>query len=69
MKHDIDIDKQTKEELGQVELSVLTNVSLGDLIRAGSKNTEKAVGWGDGTITACALTAAKIAAKDLGYNI
>lgn len=58
-----DIDTST---LAEIEEQVVTGVSLGDLIRRGSTNTEQANGWGSGG-EACALSAAALEAKDLGY--
>lgn len=52
--------------LAEIEERVITSVSLGDLIRRGSQNTEQARGWGKGG-EACALSAAALEAKDLGY--
>lgn len=52
--------------LAQIEEQVVTGISLGDLIRRGSQNTEQARGWGNGG-EACALSAAALEAKDLGY--
>jgi len=71
-KFDEKID-QLAEELGQIELDVLTNYTLADAIREGCKATVKAEGWGNGD-SACSLTAAGIfleavkkAAQDRGY--
>lgn len=60
------LDEETQATLGEIELGVLTApYSLADAIRDGIKVTDKARGWGDGS-TACALTAASIAAKSKG---
>lgn len=60
------LDEETQATLGEIELGVLTApYSLADAIRDGIKVTNKARGWGDGS-TACALTAASIAAKSKG---
>lgn len=60
-----DLDTDTKSDLANLELQVLTTVTLPDLIRLGSRNTDQSKGWGDGESTACALTAAYLAARDL----
>lgn len=52
--------------LAEIEEQVVTGISLGDLIRRGSTKTEQANGWGSGG-DACALSAAALEAKDLGY--
>lgn len=52
--------------LGEIELKVLGNYTLADAIREGSTVTDQAYNWGDGN-TACALSAAVIAAKARGY--
>lgn len=52
--------------LAEIEEQVVTGISLGDLIRRGSTSTEQARGWGKGG-EACALSAAALEAKDLGY--
>lgn len=55
-----------KQELGELELEVIGNYTIADAIREGCKVSEQAEGWGDG-LTACAFTAAVIAAKSRGY--
>lgn len=63
------IDEKTdelKQQLGEIEMDVLTNFTLADAIRAGSQVTEKATGWGNGE-TACALSAGYLAARAMGY--
>jgi hypothetical protein len=53
--------------LSQIEERVLTSVTLADLIRNGSKNTEQSVGWGNEFAgSACALSAASIEAARAG---
>lgn len=52
--------------LSEIEMDVLTNYTLADAIREGSSVTEQTGGWGNGE-TACALTAAVVAAKARGY--
>ena len=52
--------------LAEIEERVVTGISLGDLIRRGSASTVQADGWGRGG-EACALAAAALEAKDLGY--
>jgi hypothetical protein len=61
-----ELDSATKAELANIELDLLTRpYSLADAIRDGVKVTKKARGWGDGE-SACALSAASIAAKSKG---
>jgi hypothetical protein len=63
------IDEKVEElraELGEIEMDVLTSYTLADAIREGSTVTTQAYNWGDGE-TACALTAAVVAAKARGY--
>ena len=55
-----------RQELGQVELEVLTTYTLADAIREGCQVTEQEYGWGDGA-TACAFTAAAVAARSRGF--
>ena len=52
--------------LAEIEEKVVTSVSLGDLIRRGSATTIQADGWGAGG-EACALSAAALEAKGLGW--
>jgi hypothetical protein len=62
----VELDEETKTTLGNIELDLLTKpYSLADAIRDGIKVTNKARGWGNGE-SACALTAASIAAKAKG---
>lgn len=61
-----ELSEQLKRELGDIELKTM-QYSLADAIREGSTVSEhNQGGWGDGE-TACALTAAVIAAKGRGY--
>lgn len=61
-----ELDTEMKAELANIELNLLTKpYSLADAIRDGGKVTTKSIGWGDGQ-TACALSAASIAAKAKG---
>lgn len=53
-------------ELQAKELEVLTSYTLADAIREGSSVTNQAYGWGSGG-NACALSAARLAAKARGY--
>lgn len=57
---------ELKGMLADIELDVLTSYTLADAIREGCKATSQANGWGDGE-TACALTAATLAAKARGF--
>lgn len=60
------IDTQARATLAGIEESVLTQVHIADLLRQGAQGTTQAVGWGVGS-EACFLSAAALAAKDLGY--
>ena len=60
------IDSQTAEMLGDIEHNVTTKYTLADAIREGATVTSQANGWGDGKETACALSAAGIAARARG---
>lgn len=62
------LDADTQRDLGEIELKVLTRPwTLADAIREGSLvTTHSTDGWGDGE-SACALSAAVIAAKAHGY--
>lgn len=60
------IDLTTTADLAAIEENVLTRVHIADLIRQGSATTIQADGWGAGG-EACALSAAALAAKGLGY--
>lgn len=63
----VDLDEDTKALLAEIDMRVMTGYTLADAIREGSTVSEQEVGgWGDGD-TACALTAATIAAKARGY--
>lgn len=55
-----------RASLAGIEESVVTQVSISDLIRQGSAETVQANGWGEDD-SACALSAAALAAKALGY--
>lgn len=56
-----------REELGAIELDVLTSYTLADAIREGSSVTgQKTGGWVEGNL-ACALGAGYLAAKARGY--
>lgn len=57
---------ELKAMLRGIELDVTTSYTLADAIREGSKVTSQACGWGDGE-SACALTAAVLAAKSRGF--
>ena len=62
----LELDSETQADLANIELDLLTRpYSLADAIRDGVKVTTKARGWGNGE-SACALTAASIAAKAKG---
>jgi hypothetical protein len=58
--------EKVDEALSGLDFTTPTRIHVADLIRMGSKETKQAFGsWGDGE-TACALTAAAIAAQRLG---
>lgn len=61
-----ELEAVLKEELREIEIGVLTGYTLADAIREGCKVSEQEYNWGDGD-TACALSAAVIAAKTRGY--
>ena len=64
---DMDLDPDTKAMLAEIDMHVMTGYTLADAMREGSTVSKQNVGdWGDGE-TACALTAATIAAKARGY--
>ena len=63
------IDTETQEMLAGIEMDVLTNVTLGDLVRLGSKVTDQAFNTFGSDGEACALSAAAIAAEALGYEL
>ena len=58
--------RRMHEDLGDIEMQVLTNFTLADAIREGCKVSEKAEGWGDGAY-ACGMTAAVVSARSRGY--
>lgn len=65
------IDRTVTEDdiLGQLramELQVMTSYTLSDAMREGSTVTAQEFGWGSGA-TACALSAARLAARARGY--
>ena len=61
-----ELEAVLKEELREIEIGVLTGYTLADAIREGCKVSDQAYDWGNGD-TACALSAAVIAAKTRGY--
>ncbi len=58
--------EELKKTIDEIGMSVYTGYTLADAIREGSSVSEQAYDWGNGE-TACALTAAVIAAKARGY--
>lgn len=56
-----------REELGAIELDVLTKYTLADAMREGSAVTKQSIGSWGGDNEACALSAAMIAAKARGF--
>lgn len=61
----IELSESLKRDLGEIELRTM-EYTLADAIREGSTVSNQAFDWGTGD-TACALTAAVIAAKARGY--
>lgn len=61
-----ELSEQLKAELGTIELTAM-EYTLADAIREGSRVSTQAYNWGNGE-SACALTAAVIAAKARGYK-
>lgn len=55
-----------KEMLSEIEEKVVTGYTLADAIREGSQTSSQAYDWGVGS-SACALSAAAIAATARGY--
>lgn len=58
--------EELKEVIDEIGMSVYTGYTLADAIREGSSVSKQAYDWGNGE-TACALTAAVIAASARGY--
>jgi hypothetical protein len=58
--------EELKRTIDEIGMSVYTGYTLADAIREGSSVSEQAYDWGNGE-TACALTAAVIAASARGY--
>jgi hypothetical protein len=54
------------QQIDAISLEVATSYTLADAIREGSTVTEQAYSWGSGN-SACALSAAAIAARVRGY--
>lgn len=64
-----DMDEQTKSTLAEIDMKVQTQgFTLADAIREGSTVTTQEYDWGNGD-TACALSAAVIAATARGYKL
>lgn len=61
----LELSTNLKAELGEIELRTM-EYTLADAIREGSTVSTQARDWGTGD-SACALTAAVIAAKARGY--
>lgn len=62
-----DLDANTKADLGQIELGVLTSYTLADAMREGSSVTEQAIGGFRKGDQVCALSAAYLAARARDY--
>jgi hypothetical protein len=58
--------EELKKTIDEIGMSVYTGYTLADAIREGSTVSTQAYNWGNGE-TACALTAAVIAASARGY--
>lgn len=52
-------------DLSGIEEHVLTRLHIADLLRHGAQGTTQSIGWGNGG-EACFLSAAALAARDLG---
>lgn len=57
---------ELRATIDEIGMQVLTGYTLADAIREGSKVSDQAYTWGTGD-TACALTAAVIAARARGF--
>lgn len=53
-------------QINEIGMEVTTSYTLADAIREGASVTTQEYGWGNGD-SACALTAAVVAAKARGY--
>ena len=63
------LDEQTMSVLAEIDMKVATQgYTLADAIREGSTVTKQEYGWGNGD-TACAMSAAVIAATARGYKL
>lgn len=58
----------TPKSLGSTDAESVLALKLSDAIRLGAKDTTQAYNWGDGIETACALTAASIVIREMGYE-
>lgn len=58
--------EELKKTIDEIGMSVYTGYTLADAIREGSTVSTQSYNWGNGE-TACALTAAVIAASARGY--
>jgi hypothetical protein len=61
------LDLETLELLSSIDEKVTTGYTLADAIREGSTVTGQAYSWGQGE-TACALSAAYLAARARGWT-
>lgn len=66
LRQALQLSPENSKELALIEENVVTNYTLADAIREGSQVTEQAYNWGNGE-TACALSAAYLAARARGY--
>ena len=66
LKTQDEVVEAIRADLAQIEEDVTTNVTVADLIRRGASLTVHYDGWGQGE-QACALSAAAMSAKALGF--
>lgn len=59
--------KALRQDLGAIELEVTTSYTLADAIREGCQVTEQEHGGFGNGATACAMTAAVVAARSRGF--
>jgi len=59
---------QSEIDVEQLE-SLTRDYNLADAILEGCENTTQAFNWGDGQATACAMSAAVIAAEKKGFSL
>lgn len=62
-----ELDAETKEMLGSIDMNVRTSYTLADAIREGATVSGQAYSWADAQGNLCAMSAAVVAAKSRGY--